>query len=126
MGRTWVGWDRYATDDELWAMNRRLWSLAEGAAEERFATLSYDGVIVVVAEITGRTRYPMDDGWKWTLDDRRAFSCAGRPSRLLRLLRSGTAPPPQAAAPALVLERRQVAVLPPIDQGRLGELARRV
>jgi hypothetical protein len=67
MGRSRVGWDNYATDDELWDINRGLWSLARGAAEERFATLSYKGVIQVVVEITGRTQHALPVGTRWTL-----------------------------------------------------------
>lgn len=63
MGRSWYGWDPYATDEELWEINRGEWRLRKGAPGERFATLSYDGVIQVVAEITGRERY----GDEWAL-----------------------------------------------------------
>ena len=57
MNRSWYGWDPDATDEQLWEINRGVWRLQEGAPRERFATLSYNDVIQVVAEITGRERY---------------------------------------------------------------------
>jgi hypothetical protein len=57
MGRSWYGWNPGATDEELWEINRGVWRLSSGPIRERFATLSYQGNIQVVAEITGRERY---------------------------------------------------------------------
>jgi hypothetical protein len=54
MGRTWFGWDRTASDEVLWTVNRGRWRLDERALKrERFATLSYRGIVQVVAELTG-------------------------------------------------------------------------
>ncbi|MGK5683094.1 protein NO VEIN domain-containing protein [Actinoplanes sp. URMC 104] len=69
-GRTWAGWDKHAGDDDLWEANRGPWTLAGGAAGERFATLSHDGIVQVVAEITGRQQYPPAHGDMWTLTGR--------------------------------------------------------
>jgi hypothetical protein len=67
LGRAWVGWRETATDDELWELNRGRWALANRVDNERFATLSFDGRVQVVAEISGRDR--CDDGArvKWRL-----------------------------------------------------------
>lgn len=67
LGRSWVGWDKHLSDDELWETNRGLWNMAARAVGERFATLSYDGVIEVVAEVTGRTQYEVAGGSRWAL-----------------------------------------------------------
>ncbi|MFD0597307.1 hypothetical protein ACFQZ4_37680 [Catellatospora coxensis] len=67
LGRSWVGWRPDATDDELWEVNRGLWTLGRPSLDERFATLSYDGCVQVVAEITGRTTYEVDGRRKWAL-----------------------------------------------------------
>jgi hypothetical protein len=75
LGRTWSGWRRVATADELWEANRGLWTLTRRFDSERIATLSYDvtdgrdrgGRIQAVAEITGRTRYEVDGRPKWAL-----------------------------------------------------------
>ncbi|NKG19878.1 protein NO VEIN domain-containing protein [Paeniglutamicibacter terrestris] len=54
MGRSWVGWDCNRTDEELWEQNRGIWNLRSNVVDdEEFATLSFDGVIQVVARITG-------------------------------------------------------------------------
>ena len=50
MGRRWYGWDPYCTDEQLWEINRGVWRLSKRRAHERFATLSYDGVIQIVAD----------------------------------------------------------------------------
>lgn len=60
-GRSWYGWDRYVTDEELWEVNRGDWVLASAPLSERFATLSYQGEVKVIAEITGRK--PCGDKW---------------------------------------------------------------
>lgn len=67
LGRRWVGWKATATDDQLWEVNSGLWTLGERVERERFAALSFDGRIEVVAEITGRARYDADSGSKWAL-----------------------------------------------------------
>jgi hypothetical protein len=67
LGRTWVGWKATATDDQLWEVNRGLWTVGDRVETERVATLSFEGHIEVVAEITGRTRYNADSGPKWAL-----------------------------------------------------------
>lgn len=54
MGRSWYGYDPGCNDTELWAQNRGRYAFAEGRVEqERFATLSYRGPIVVVTSLTG-------------------------------------------------------------------------
>jgi hypothetical protein len=62
-GRTWLGWDPYASDERLWEVNRGDWALSSAPLRERFATLSYDGRVRVAAEITGREPC----GAKWAL-----------------------------------------------------------
>lgn len=50
MGRSWYGYDQDCTDTEFWAKNRGRYVFTEGRVEqERFATMSYRGEIVVVA-----------------------------------------------------------------------------
>jgi len=51
----------------LWEINRGLWILGDRIASERIATLSHDGRIEVVVEITGRTRYEIGGQSKWAL-----------------------------------------------------------
>ena len=47
--RSWVGWDPAADDWELWAVNRGRWRLDDRMlAQERFATLSYQGLAPAV------------------------------------------------------------------------------
>lgn len=60
MHRHWYGWDPNATDEELWETNRGVWRIRSGPITERFATLSYGGVIQVVAEISGREQYGVE------------------------------------------------------------------
>lgn len=61
MGRTWVGWDRSESDEALWAVNRGRWRLDERALlRERFATISYRGVVQIVAELEGYESMPAD------------------------------------------------------------------
>ncbi|WP_327009773.1 DUF3883 domain-containing protein [Dactylosporangium sp. NBC_01737] len=67
LGRRWVGWDATATDDEMWEINRGVWKLGDKVDRERFATLSYDGRVQVVAEIDGRTRHDVGGVTKWAL-----------------------------------------------------------
>lgn len=58
-GRTWYGWDATASPETLWEANRGDWSLAPRSTEQRYATFSYRGEVVLVAAITGRE--PMDE-----------------------------------------------------------------
>jgi Protein NO VEIN, C-terminal len=67
LGRRWVGWQNTATDDQLWEVNRGLWTLGDRVETERIATLSFQGRIQVVAEIAGRTRYDVGGVSKWAL-----------------------------------------------------------
>lgn len=60
-GRDWTGWEENASEEELWDRNRGYHRLGDRVLEERFATLSYGGVIRVVAEITGRTPIDVPD-----------------------------------------------------------------
>jgi hypothetical protein len=54
MGRSWYGYDPDCTDAELWAQNRGEYGLAEARIkDERFATLSHRGKIVLVASLRG-------------------------------------------------------------------------
>ncbi len=53
MSRSWVGWDPQARPEDIWANNRGVWNISKRALGERYATLSHDGVIRLVAEITG-------------------------------------------------------------------------
>ncbi|WP_444664297.1 protein NO VEIN domain-containing protein [Cellulomonas sp. CW35] len=58
MARSWYGWDPTRTDAELWAANRGVWRLDEkSVAAERYATLSFDGVVQVVTRIEGLEPY---------------------------------------------------------------------
>ncbi len=61
------GLDPYSSDDELWAVNCGLWTLGDRVDNERFATLSYAGVVRVVAEISTRDDYPTAKGDKWAV-----------------------------------------------------------
>lgn len=64
IARTFVGYDPSLTDDQLWNVNRGAWVLPEGADQEQFATLSYDGIIRIVAEIEGVENLTDADGNK--------------------------------------------------------------
>lgn len=68
MGREGYGWWDTATDQDLWDVNRGIWIMASGAAQERFATLSYQGHILVVVEITGRTSHRVNGRTRWALE----------------------------------------------------------
>ena len=58
-GRSWRGWDETRSDAELWAQNRGVWALSQARVEkERFASLSFDGRIRIVAEITDHEVVP--------------------------------------------------------------------
>jgi hypothetical protein len=67
LGRAWVGWRETSTDDELWELNRGRWAFAARVDSERFATLSFEGGVQVVAEISGRHR--CDDGDRVRVDE---------------------------------------------------------
>lgn len=52
-GRSWHGWTPEAEAERLWENNRGIWRFAASQAEEeRIATLSWQGKVVVVAAIT--------------------------------------------------------------------------
>lgn len=52
MGRTWVGWDDDAPLEEIWEVNRGHWVVnGDRLRQERYATMSYDGSVRLVAEI---------------------------------------------------------------------------
>ena len=50
--RRFVGYDPKLGDEQLWNANRGAYDLDESAAEEQFATFSYDGTIRLVASAT--------------------------------------------------------------------------
>ncbi|MEU9507790.1 DUF3883 domain-containing protein [Micromonospora sp. NPDC048170] len=77
LGRAWVGWRETSTDDELWELNRGRWALAARVDNERFATLSFEGRVQVVAEISGRERCDDGDRVKWRLSG--SVLCPGDP-----------------------------------------------
>ena len=54
----------------MWEINRGLWKLGDKVDRERFATLSFDGRVQVVAEIDGRTRHDVNGVTKWALTGR--------------------------------------------------------
>jgi hypothetical protein len=72
MGRTWAGWDEDASDQVNWDHNRGRHALGDRVDDERYATLSYDGRICLVAELTGRGQEsnPRGAGRKWSLEGR--------------------------------------------------------
>ncbi|MBF4161598.1 DUF3883 domain-containing protein [Nocardioides acrostichi] len=72
MGRTWAGWDEDASDQDNWDHNRGRHTFSDRVDDERYATLSYDGQIRVVAELTGRQREsnPGKAAQKWSLQGR--------------------------------------------------------
>lgn len=51
--RPWAGWDPLAEPEEVWEYNRGVWRLGDDARDEKIATFSYGGKIVLVAAITG-------------------------------------------------------------------------
>lgn len=53
IARNFVGYDASASDGQLWNANRGAWALPTNLAEQRFATLSHDGTVRVVAELEG-------------------------------------------------------------------------
>lgn len=52
-GRPWHGWVPEADPEEIWANNRGIWRFGSRVEEERIATFSRQGEIVLVAAITG-------------------------------------------------------------------------
>lgn len=54
-GRSWYGWDPDEPIEAVWANNRGCWYIGARADTERFATMSFDGVVRLVAEIQGRS-----------------------------------------------------------------------
>ena len=52
-GRPWHGWVPEADPEEIWANNRGIWRFGSRVEEERIATFSRHGEIVLVAAITG-------------------------------------------------------------------------
>jgi hypothetical protein len=69
MGRTWVGWDETVSDQVNWDHNRGRHTFGSRVDAERYATLSYDGRIRLVARLTGRREESNARGtWKkWSL-----------------------------------------------------------
>lgn len=53
MNREWVGYHPSYPPEVLFAQNRGVWHLGERAEEEEYLTFSYDGEIVLVAQIDG-------------------------------------------------------------------------
>lgn len=54
MGRTWTGWDPARSAAELWEANRGIWPLSDARlVGQRYATLSFEGCVQVVARIDG-------------------------------------------------------------------------
>ena len=72
MGRTWAGWDDDASDQVNWDHNRGRHTFGDRVDDERYATLSYDGRIRLVAELTGRGQEsnPRGADRKWSLEGR--------------------------------------------------------
>jgi len=52
-GRSSVGWRDDLSDAELWERNRGTWAIGVAADSERYATMSHNGAVRVVAELTG-------------------------------------------------------------------------
>ncbi|TKI62522.1 protein NO VEIN domain-containing protein [Nocardioides jishulii] len=65
--RTWYGWDPGVDLETLWEVNRGDWAIGKRALEQRYATLSYEGRVVLVAAITGRESVKSDKVAKWAL-----------------------------------------------------------
>lgn len=61
MHRSWVGYDTHLTDEDLWAANRGMWILGPRAQRESYVTFSYDGKVVLVAEIDDIETLPWPD-----------------------------------------------------------------
>lgn len=63
-GRSWYGWDPDEPIDAVWENNRGCWYLGARADGERFATMSFEGTIRLVAEIHGRSEVYYNGGCK--------------------------------------------------------------
>ena len=61
MDREWVGYRPTLTDQQVFEQNRGMWFLAARAEDEQYATFSYAGTIVAVAEITGVETLPWEN-----------------------------------------------------------------
>lgn len=62
MDREWVGYRPPLKGEEVFAQNRGMWFLRPDRVEkERYATFSYKGKIIAVAEITGVETLPWKD-----------------------------------------------------------------
>ena len=56
MGRTWAGWDDNASLQDNWAVNKGQWNVsADRLTKERYATMSFDGTVRLVARLHGFT-----------------------------------------------------------------------
>ncbi|NKY58141.1 hypothetical protein [Nocardia flavorosea] len=61
-GRSWVGWDKHASDQVNFEVNRGVWNLGARAEREGYATFSSEGTVVAVAEIDRIENISMLDG----------------------------------------------------------------
>lgn len=50
-GRTWVGWDDNASEQDLFETNRGVWKLGPRASREKYATFSVEGIVRLVAAV---------------------------------------------------------------------------
>ena len=57
LGRSWIGYDPAASDQDLWEHNRGRYAFGSAVDVEKVATLSFDGTIRVVARLTGACDY---------------------------------------------------------------------
>jgi hypothetical protein len=64
-GREFIGWRDDLTDQELWGLNRGIWSIGPKAELEAYATLSCEGEIKVVARLTGPREPILHRGQHW-------------------------------------------------------------
>lgn len=60
--RTWCGWDPDLPSEDIFEQNRGVWHLGSDAHQERIATMSFDGVIQVVAVIDHIENVALKDG----------------------------------------------------------------
>lgn len=63
-GRSWYGWDPHEPFEAIWENNRGCWNVGARADEERFATMSFEGTVRLVAEIHGRSEVFYNGGSK--------------------------------------------------------------
>lgn len=59
-GRSSVGWRDDLSDVELWERNRGTWAIGVAADSERYATMSHNGAVRVVAELTGPREWVLE------------------------------------------------------------------